>query len=280
MYGVALSYLQGRHFISIDLAQATLTPEECLRFFYYKGIWYVHTHSYEFSLILLTYPVVYFCSHIADKSYAQAIDSFITVMSLPTAGLSLIAVKSYKKARLLHLILHSKPLLLPTYTHPGVLSYSQDKCAGYDDVADRFTHYDVAGLQSVLATALEVFDADQNTGLVRQVLVRLRDAAVQRIADAFSTITFAELSSRLHMPSDQVVDYLLDMVARRQIIAEIDVQGSMVALSIPSSSAVSVHEANHLLNTSFDQLAELTKVLRERHAELLTSPTYVSRVTG
>eukprot|EP01031_Cornospumella_fuschlensis_P028462 gene28462-34359_t len=257
MYGVALSYLKGKHFIEVDLSRSTLTPEECLRFFYYKGI-----------------------CHIAEKNYAQAIESFITVMSLPVSGLSLIAAKSFKKTRMLHLILHNRPLTLPTYVHPAVVGYSHEKCAGYDEVVERFARFDVEGLQSVLATSQEVFDTDKNTGLVKQVLARLRDAVVQRIAEAFSTITFAEIARRLRLHEDQVTDYLLDMVARGQIVAEIDVKSNMVALSVPSSATMSVQEATHAINSSFHQVAEITKVLRERHAAILTSPAYAARAAG
>ena len=77
-----------------------------------------------------------------------------------------------------------------------------------------------------------------------------------------------------------MTDYLLDMVARGQIVAEIDVKSNMVALAVPSSATMSVQEATHAINSSFHQVAEMTKALRERHAALLASPAYASRAAG
>lgn len=253
MYGAAQRFLACRSFVEIDLSRSTLTAQECMRFFYYKGI-----------------------CHIASKDFSSALDALLTVLSLPTPSISLIAVKALKKARLVALVHTQKPLDLPKHTSSAVTNYSNEKLAAYDDLNTLFRTLDLPGLANALDKHYDMLAADQNVGLAKQVLRSLRELQVQRLAQAFLTVELQTVGQALGMtdPAD-VRKWLLDAVASGKIALQID--GDMVRFQDASEPA---EDLDATVAAAFVQMASLGEALRNKHANLLTSPAYIVKNTS
>eukprot|EP00981_Chlorochromonas_danica_P006939 scaffold1507_cov158-Ochromonas_danica.AAC.8 len=219
------------------------------------------------------------CSHLAEKDFLAAVDSFLIVLSLPLPHLSAIAVKALKKCKLASLILNKSPLELPNYINPFLSSYAQEAIEGYDDICSAFKARDITRLKEVITKHTNILNSDQNLGLAKQVMRALKELLLQNLSQAYITVPMQEVCKKLEL-EDKIAakKWIVDCVGRGGIRAEIDDSNEMVRF--PGLPPSNLAELDGLLGTAFQKMAELSDALRAKHSELLTSSSYISKIAS
>ncbi len=257
MYGAAQELLRGRSFLQLDLNKTTLTPSEVLRFFYYKGL-----------------------CHLASKDWVSAMEAFGMVCSLPMAQLSLMAVQSLKKSKLLSLLLHHKPFQLPKHTCSVVSNYNQEQLPGVYEELDRcFCVLDAPGLQTALVVDSEGLAADQNLGLAKQLVGAMRVAQLHKLKRAYLSASMDEVAEALALQPSQLLNVLLEANLQKLVHARVDLAEGMVLFGNSSDAPAQLFSDMELHNV-FQEVAQLNELLRAKHSQLLSLPAYIAKNTA
>lgn len=189
------------------------------------------------------------------------------------------AIKALKKCKLASLILNKSPLELPNYINPFVSTFAQEAIEGYDDICSAFKARDITKLKEAIAKHSNILNSDQNLGLAKQVLRALKELLLQSLSQAYITVPLQEVCNKLKLEDKiSTKKWIVDCVGRGGIPAEIDDSNEMVRF--PGLPPSNLAELDGVLGTAFQKMAELSDALRTKHAELLTSSSYISKIAS
>ncbi|CAG5129749.1 unnamed protein product, partial [Candidula unifasciata] len=216
----------------------------------------------------------------ALKNYDKALYFFEIAVTTPSVAVSHIMLEAYKKFILVSLILHGKIISLPKYTAQVLQRYIKPLCQPYMDVANTYTQNNSADLRVIVAKHTEVFNRDNNMGLVKQCTTSLIKKNIQRLTKTFLTLSLTDMANRVQLAGPREAEkYVLQMIEDREIFATINQKDGMVRFH---DNPEKYNSPNMLLELDKEmQLCiQLDNQLREMDREIAVNPQYVQKSSG
>jgi len=238
-------------------SQFPLTPQSFLCYFYYGAL-----------------------VRIGMREYQSALQLLLVVLTCPASCLSAIQADAYKKYVLVSLKAHGESQALPVYASHIVQRYAAIN--GYvQDLAEAFKAGDTAAMNRVAEEKATQIQADQNTGLVKQVVASLQRHKVQLLTKTYLTLSLAEIAKELGIEESrtaEVEELLFDMISNGEINARIDQITGNVSFEDDSEDMDSA-----MMDKMQDQLARilgLASRLASFEHEVASSEAYIRKVAA
>jgi COP9 signalosome complex subunit 3 len=216
---------------------------------------------------------------IGMKEYGAALQLLMVALTCPSTCLSAIQADAYKKYVLISLLVNGELPSLPVYASPIIQRHA--KSNGYVlDIAEAFKQGERAGLAAVVEEKASQINADNNMGLVKQVVESLRRHKVQTLTKTYLTLSLVDIARELGMEGRvaEVEDLLFDMISSDEINARIDQSTGNVSFE-EDDGEMDAGMANQLQ----DKLAQIMEVAGRIQAfeeEVITSETYIRKTAA
>eukprot|EP00003_Mantamonas_plastica_P023106 TRINITY_DN407_c0_g2_i1.p1 TRINITY_DN407_c0_g2~~TRINITY_DN407_c0_g2_i1.p1 ORF type:complete len:456 (+),score=108.37 TRINITY_DN407_c0_g2_i1:287-1654(+) len=192
--------------LCVDTETSEIEAVDVLGYFYYGG--YVYT----------------VCGQLEKAS-----SFFLAAITAPAFAVSKIAILSYKKYILVNLIMSGSVPELPKYTSTMIARLAEPICSPYVELATAYG-MGLQDLEKCVETNMEIFQEDQNFGLIKQVLKSLKKKQIQDLTNTYMTLSLANIAENAGLSSEQEAEQeILDMIANGEIFAKIDQDKGMVA---------------------------------------------------
>ncbi|CAG8929817.1 unnamed protein product [Penicillium salamii] len=177
--GSSLSFITG-----VSGFSAKLTYQDYLRYFVYGGMIYMTL-----------------------KEWQSALHFLGVAISMPTANsVSAIMVEAYKKWVLVGLLEKGKLCAPPNITAAHVMRVYQSLARPYVSLAQAFERGDLKRLKGEVDAAKDIWCADNNFGLVSQVVDAFFRQSVIKLGRTFAALTVADLARQvLPSPAEETV---------------------------------------------------------------------------
>jgi len=233
-----------------------LTPQSFLSYFYYGAL-----------------------VRIGTREYIKALQLLLVVLTCPASCLSAIQADAYKKYVLVSLKAHGELKPLPIYTSNIMQRYA--KSPSYVlDIAEAFKHSDTAGVERILEEKRAHIEADQNVGLVNQVIASMRRHKIQTLTKTYLTLSLAEIAKEVGMEETQTAEaeaLVFDMICENEIKASIDQTTGNVSFEDDENEldAVMVQK----LQGKLGQILELSQRISTFEQEVVTSESYIRKTS-
>ncbi|BFZ17392.1 hypothetical protein BsWGS_20431 [Bradybaena similaris] len=216
----------------------------------------------------------------ALKNYEKALYCFEIAVTTPSVAVSHIMLEAYKKFILVSLILHGKIISLPKYTAQVLQRYIKPLCQPYMDIASTYAQNNSADLRVIVTKHTEVFNRDNNMGLVKQCMTSLIKKNIQRLTKTFLTLSLTDMANRVQLAGPRDAEkYVLHMIEDGEIFATINQKDGMVQFH---DNPEKYNSPNMLLELDKEmQLCiQLDNKLREMDREIAVNPQYVQKSSG
>ncbi|XP_012935761.1 COP9 signalosome complex subunit 3 [Aplysia californica] len=216
----------------------------------------------------------------ALKNYDRALYYFEVVVTTPSVAVSHIMMEAYKKFILVSLILHGKIINLPQYTSQVLKRYIRPLCQPYLDLASVYAQNNLADLRTTLTKHTEVFNRDNNMGLVKQCQTSMIKKNIQRLTKTFLTLSLTDMANRVQLSGPKEAEnYVLHMIEDGEIFATINQKDGMVRFH---DNPEKYSSPNMLLelDKEMQRCIQLDSKLREMDREITVNPQYVQKSTG
>ncbi|KAJ6069545.1 hypothetical protein N7499_011432 [Penicillium canescens] len=136
--------------------------------------------------------------YMALKDWRKALHFLGVVVSTPVASsVSLVMVDAYKKWVLVGLLEHGKLYPPPTITTPHVMKIYQSLARPYVILAHAFERGDIRRLKAEVDSAEDIWQNDNNMGLVSQVVNIFFGQAITKLGKTFAALTVADLAKQV-----------------------------------------------------------------------------------
>jgi len=218
---------------------------------------------------------------ISMKNFTSAMRLLLVALTCPASCLSAIQADAYKKYVLLSLKVHGELLSLPVYASHIVQRYT--KSPSYVlDIAEAFKQGDVAGLRRAAEEKAQQIEADQNTGLVKQVIASLRRHKVRTLTKTYLTMSIIEICGEIGFEEPDAVvaeveDLLFDMISCGEINASIDQSTGNVSFEDDLGDAGMGPEMGEKLQDQMAQILELATRVAAFEREVVSSEQYIRK---
>ncbi|GFO38065.1 cop9 signalosome complex subunit 3 [Plakobranchus ocellatus] len=249
-------------FLDIDITEISreggrLDAKDYLLYYYYGGMIYT-----------------------ALKNYDRALYFFEIAVTTPSVAVSHIMMEAYKKFTLVSLILHGKIIPLPKYTPQVLQRYIRPLCQPYMSLVAVYGHNSLADLRATVNEHTEVFNRDNNMGLVKQCMTSLIKKNIQRLTKTFLTLSLTDMANRVQLSGPKEAEkYVLHMIEDGEIFATINQKDGMVRFH---DNPEKYNSSNMLLEVDKEmQLCiQLDSKLREMDREIAVNPQFVQKSSG
>jgi len=241
----------------IDPTITGLTPRDMLLYYYYGGMVYIGV-----------------------KQYTKSLDFFNNALTVPAYALSAIMVECFKKFVLVSLLVHGKFLGISKNATQLVHRHMKTFCSQYVDFANAFASNDNGKVKEIVDKNQDLFQKDNNYGLVKQCMSSLYTRNIQRLTATFMTLSLNDIAKMVNLPNGKAAEsILLRMIENGEINAVINQKDGMVSFE------EDVYPFNHpqttsSLDTRIQRSVELSKRLKSIDENISSSTTYVARLYG
>ncbi|GFG13952.1 conserved hypothetical protein [Aspergillus udagawae] len=154
--------------------------------------------------------------YMALKEWEGALHLLCIVISCPVANtVSKIMVEAYKKWLLVSLLAKGKIISTPEMINPHVMKVYQSLTLPYVSLADAFENDDTERLRAEVDVGRAIWLADNNMGLVLQVVHAHSKSVVVKLGSTFSAVAIADIAQRIAsdlVPSTEVETSISSMV--------------------------------------------------------------------
>jgi tetratricopeptide (TPR) repeat protein len=163
------------------------------------------------------------CIYAALKQHEQALFYFEQALTVPANALSQIMIETYKKFLLVSLINNGKLPSLPKYTSRVVINQVKPNCSLYHDLASAYLKFDMDKLNSLMLKYADVFQQDNNVGLLKQLKNSMYKKNIQKLTKMFITLSLSDMATLVKLGSAKEAEYyVLDMIKDGEIFATIN----------------------------------------------------------
>jgi len=247
--------------ISLSNGNCTqMTPQSFLLYFYYGAL-----------------------IRIGMKDFVSAIQLLLVVLTCPASCLSAIQADAYKKFALVSLRVHGELQSLPVYCSQIVQRYAKSPSYAVD-IVEAFKQGDYAALERVVEEKAQQIQADNNGGLVKQVVTSLRRHKVQMLTKTYLTLSLAEIAREVGLEETQtreVEELVFDMISSGEINARIDQATSNVAFEDDDHAESDVGPAMvEKLQGKMTQILELAARIGAFEHEVVSSEAYIRKTAA
>eukprot|EP00794_Sanderia_malayensis_P019975 gene19975-21933_t len=216
----------------------------------------------------------------ALKNFESSLFFFEVAVTTPAMSVSHIMLESYKKFILVSLLLTGKVVTLPKYTAQVVRRFLKPLSSPYNEIANAYNTHDPEQLQTVANKHQQIFQRDNNVGLVKQVLASLYKRNIQRLTKTFLTLSLSDMALRVKLQSAREAEnYLLEMIEAGEIHATIDKKDDMVKFH----DSLDGHETTAMLqriDKEMRKCIQLDEKLQQMDREILVNPQFVQKLVG
>jgi len=156
---------------------------------------------------------------IGMKDFSSAMQLLLVVLTCPGTCLSAIQTDAYKKFALLSLRVHGELQSLPVYCSHIVQRYAKNPSYAVD-IVEAFKQGVPAALERIVEEKAAQIQADNNTGLVKQVVAALRRHKIQMLTKTYLTLSLAEIAREVGIDEANVLEVeqlLFDMISSGEI---------------------------------------------------------------
>lgn len=235
-------------------------------------------HNVKFeSKFLLGYFYYGGCIYGAMKQYDSALFFFEQALTVPAFVLSQIMIESYKKFILISLICKGKLLNLPKYTSRLVINQIKPLCANYHELASAFTNFDSEKLTLLCQKYQSSFEADKNTGLIKQLQHSFYKKNIQKLTKTFITLSLSDMALKVKLSSAKEAEiYMLNMIKDRDIFATINQKDGMVSFHDNPEKYNNPQIMESLTQKMFGCI-QMDSNIKEMDKEIITHPHYIQK---
>jgi len=241
---------------SSSSSPAQVTPQSFLSFFYYGAL-----------------------VRIGTREYGNAIQLLLVALTCPASCLSAIQADAYKKYVLLCLKVHGEVKPLPIYSSHILQRYA--KSPSYVlDLAEAFRAADAAAFQRTMDDKQPAIEADQNMGLVKQVLSSMRRHKILTLTKTYLTLSLAEIAREAGMQETDTAAaeaILFDMISEGEIKARIDQKTGNVSFEDAEENMDAEMMAK--LESQLAQILQLSARISCSEQEVVTCEAYVRKTS-
>jgi len=246
--------------ISLSSSNCTqMTPQSFLSYFYYGAL-----------------------VRIGMKEFSSAMQLLLVVLTCPATCLSAIQADAYKKFALLSLRVHGELQNMPIYCSHIVQRYSKSPSYAVD-IVEAFKQGDPAALQRVVEEKAAQIQADNNTGLVKQVVASLRRHKVQMLTKTYLTLSLADIAREVGMDEanfNEVEELLFDMISSGEINACIEQTTSNVAFEDDQTESDVGPAMVDKLQEKMQSILELAQRIGSFEQEVVSSEAYIRKTAA
>ncbi|KAL4937447.1 signalosome subunit 3 [Aspergillus oleicola] len=161
--------------------------------------------------------------YMASRKWDQASHCLNVVISAPTTNsVSKIMVEAYKKWILVSLLGHGKLFSTPSIVAPHVTRIYQSLTRPYISLAEAFEKGDLQKLSAEINTGQSIWRADNNSGLVLQVLDAYDKFMVIKLGKTFSALTMPDVLQRASSCSKgphNIEEFVVSLVTSNELSA-------------------------------------------------------------
>lgn len=216
--------------------------------------------------------------YLAMKKYENAFFCFQNVITTPALAVSHVMLEAYKKYVLVSLYLHEKIVPLPKYTSNVVSRFLKPMSSPYGELAESFASHDPDQLRSIANKHQQVFQADSNVGMVKQVIASLNKKRIQKLTKTFLTLSLTDMAARVKLrDANEAESYLLEMIEDGTIFATIDQQAGMVSFHDDPES-YNTPDMLKKIDLEMHKFIGLNQRLQDMDRDLKMNRQYVQRV--
>ncbi|GJE86770.1 hypothetical protein PsYK624_028520 [Phanerochaete sordida] len=204
----------------------------------------------------------------ALKRWREAEEFFEIVVTSPAQTPAAIQYEALKKLTLVQLVLYGKPIQPPKYANNQLIRMIKN--SPYNTLGKAYPQT-VATLTAIIQKDVEVFRADQNFGLVQQVIDRAPRWLIKRLTLTYITLGLADIGREVGLEAEEARAVVMSMIEVGEINASISVDGNVTfADSTPQFTKADVDAA---LARAQDQ----AKLLRDVERALNSSKEYLQK---
>jgi COP9 signalosome complex subunit 3 len=237
-----------------------MTPQSFLSYFYYGAL-----------------------IRIGMKDFASAMQLLLVVLTCPSSCLSAIQTDAYKKFVLLSLRVHGELQSLPVYCSHIVQRYAKIRPSYFMDIVEAYKQGDPAALSRVVEEKTAQIQADNNSGLVKQVVSSLRRHKVKMLTKTYLTLSLSEIAREIGIDETstrEVEELLFDMISSGEINARIDQSTSNVAFEDDQTESDVGPGMVDRLQGKMQQILELAARIGAFEQEVVSSEAYIRKTAA
>lgn len=214
----------------------------------------------------------------ALKDFEKASFYFEVVLTIPASHMSPIMQETYKKQIILSLLISGRVSdnLLPKYTSPCVFRQRKQVAQPYLKLANEYSSLNYESIQQVIRENAELYEKDENMGLINQCLTQVHKRNIQRLTKTFLTLALKDVADHVGLASEREAEtYIVNMIGDGEIFATINQKDGMVVFHDNPENYESVTVFQKLQENMSTSMA-LIETLKKLHVD--TSPNSDSKV--
>jgi len=220
--------------------------------------------------------------HMALRQYQKALFFLEVVLVAPTQQnvASAIMVEAYKKWLLLKLLVTGTEPTIPKAASQTALRYIKTIAKPYECVAQAFKGQSLDHLRAEIEAGDEIWQEDNNYGLVVEVYQAFRKFSVLRLGKTFAAIPIAEVARRtspdLH-DLGETLAYVESLIARGDLNAVITAtpKGVDILRFLPESAVKTEAQVEQDLALKIQELRLLLKHVNDLDYRMEVSREYI-----
>lgn len=256
-YKAGFNLIERCKILDVDPNVTGCTPRDMMLYYYYGGMIYTGLKKFE-----------------------KAIRFFENTLQVPAAGMSSIMVESYKKLVLVTLLLNGKFVGVPKHAANVVHRHMKTYCHQYTDFANAYAEGEMDKVIKVASDNGELFQKDNNFGLIHQCLSALRRRNIQKLTETYMTLSLTDIAKAIKVQSVKDAEtQLLRMIENGEISAIINQKDGMVSFEQEVQSFKSP-KTGKMLESRVEEVFSLANRLKKMDDEIASSVTYVARLYG
>jgi len=253
-YSVAAAVVDQPRF-DLDPKESGIEPLDFLQYYFYGGLVYIGL-----------------------KQFTKALEMFQMALTIPTMALSAVQVEAFKKYVLVSLLVHGEFARLPEKTTSHVVLKNVDRLSpAYMELARAYRRGDIDEVKKIMEVQAETFIKDKNLGLVKQTIVALTRANIQRLTKTYVTLSISDLALQSGLVSPAEAERsVLNMIEDGAIFASINQRDGMISF-LEDPEEYDTKEMVEKIDEKIHQAMALATKISDVERELLLNPTYLTK---
>lgn len=153
-------------------------------------------------------------------------------------------------------------------------------CHQYTDFANAFADGDMSKVVKVASDNTELFQKDNNFGLIHQCISALKRRNIQKLTETYMTLSLTDIAKAIKVQSVKDAEtQLLSMIENGEINAVINQKDGMVSFEQEVQSFKSP-KTGQMLESRVEEVISLAQRLKKMDDEIGSSVTYLARLHG
>lgn len=216
--------------------------------------------------------------NIGLKRFRKALECLHNVVTAPMTTLNAIAVEAFKKYILVSLIHNGQVPSFPKYTSATAQRNLKNYTQPYIDLANCYATGKFSELEASIQANVEKFQADNNLGLVKQVLSSLYKRNIQRLTQTYLTLSLQDIAGAAQLKTPREAEmHVLQMIQDGEIFATINQKDGMVSFHEDPEQYKSCDMIEHI-DSSIQRLMALSKKLSSIDEHISCDPAYLTKI--